>query len=135
MKDCIFCKIGKGEIPCDKVYEDDNFLGFLDINPFTKGHTLLIPKKHAKWVWELLDKEYSGLFMAAKKIAKAMQKAFNTEWVVEGIAGIDVPHAHVHIIPREMGDGLGAFPNKVLDPKPSAEEMKEIAEKIKNNIE
>lgn len=133
--DCIFCKIGKGEIPSDVVYEDENFLAFLDINPFTKGHTLLIPKKHYKWVWDLEEKDYLGLMVAARKIARAIQKTFDTEWVVEGIAGVDVPHAHVHIIPRQMGDGLGAFPNKVLNPKPSAEEMKEIAEKIKKNIE
>jgi len=133
--DCIFCKIGKGEIPSYKVFEDDDFLGFLDINPFTKGHTLLIPKKHAKWVWDLSEKDYSGLMNTARRITLAMQKTFNTEWVVEGIAGIDVPHAHVHVIPRQISDGLGAFPNKVLDPKPSAEEMKEIAEKIRKNLE
>lgn len=134
MEDCIFCKIAKGEIPSYKVYEDDNFLAFLDINPFSKGHTLIIPKKHAKWIWDLNEKDYSDLMNAVKRIAAAMQKEFKTEWVVEGIAGIDVPHAHVHIIPRQIGDGLGAFPNVILNPKPSDEEMKEIAEGIKSKI-
>ena len=134
MEDCIFCKITNGEIPSYKVYEDENFLAFLDINPFTKGHTLVIPKKHYKWVWDLPENEYADLFEKIKLIAKALEKTFNTEWIVEGIAGIDIPHAHIHIIPRQIGDGLGAFPNKLLDPKPSDEEMEEIAEKIKSNI-
>ncbi len=134
MTDCIFCKIVAGEIPSYKVFEDDNFLAFLDINPFAKGHTLVIPKKHVKWVWDLNEEEYSDLFKKIKLIAKALEKTFNTEWIVEGIAGIDVPHAHVHVIPRQIGDGLGAFPNKVLDPKPSDEEMQKIAEGIKSKI-
>ena len=133
--DCIFCKIAQGEIPSYKVYEDNDFLAFLDINPFSKGHTLLIPKKHAKWIWDLDENDYSNLMNTVKKIARAMQKKFNTEWIVEGVAGIDVPHAHVHIIPRKIGDGLGAFPNKVLDPKPSEAEMKEIAEGIRKEID
>lgn len=134
MDSCIFCKIAKGEIPSYKVYENDDLLAFLDINPFSRGHILLIPKKHVKWVWDLDEKDYLNLMNAVKKIAKVMQEEFNTEWVVEGIAGIDVPHAHVHIIPRQIGDGLGAFPNKVLDPKPSEAEMKEIAEGLKGKI-
>jgi len=133
--DCIFCKIAQGEIPSYKVYEDNDFLAFLDINPFSRGHTLLIPKKHAKWIWDLDENDYSNLMNTVKKIARAMQKKFNTEWIVEGVAGIDVPHAHVHIIPRKIGDGLGAFPNKVLDPKPSEAEMKEIAEGIRKEID
>ena len=132
--DCIFCKIAKGEIPSYKVYEDDNFLAFLDINPFAKGHTLIVPKKHVKWVWDLNGKDYSDLMSLAKKIALAMKKEFNTEWVVEGIAGIDVPHAHVHIIPRQIGDGLGAFPNKILDPKPAGEEMENIAARLRTLV-
>jgi len=132
--DCIFCKIAKGEIQSHKVYEDKDFFAFLDINPFTKGHTLVVPKKHAKWVWDLNEKDYSNLMSVAKRIAKAMQRRFNTEWIVEGIAGINVSHAHVHIIPRQIGDGLGAFPNKILDPKPSDQEMKDIAESISKEI-
>jgi histidine triad (HIT) family protein len=132
--DCVFCKIAKGEIPSYKVYEDKDFVAFLDINPFAKGHTLLIPKKHAKWVWDLSQKDNSDLMNLTKRIATAMAKRFNTEWVVEGVAGIDIPHAHVHIIPRKIGDGLGAFPSKILDPKPSGKEMEELAEGIKKEI-
>ncbi|MFA5877779.1 MAG: HIT family protein [Candidatus Staskawiczbacteria bacterium] len=134
MDDCIFCKIVKGEIPSYKIYEDNDVLAFLDINPFAKGHTLVIPKKHATWVWDLEEDEYCVLLKAVRMIAKAIRKAFDTEWAVEGIAGLDVPHAHIHVIPRYIDDGLGAFPNKVIDPKPSAEEMQKIAEKIKKAI-
>ncbi len=134
MENCIFCKIAKGEIPSYNVFEDDHFLAFLDINPFSKGHTLIIPKKHVKWVWDLSEEEYASLFKKVKLIAKALEKTFDTEWIVEGIAGIDVPHAHVHIIPRQVGDGLGAFPNKVLDPKPSGKEMEEIVAGIRNKV-
>lgn len=132
--DCIFCKIAKGEIPSYKIYEDKNLIAFLDIKPFTKGHTLIIPKRHVNWVWDLSDDEYAGLMKKVKDLAIALKKAFTTEWVVEGIAGVDVPHAHVHVIPRQIGDGLGAFPSKVLEQKIAEEEMQEIADKIKKEM-
>jgi len=131
--DCIFCKIAKGEIPSYKVYEDADLLAFLDINPFSLGHTLIIPKKHFKWVWDMEQEDYLRLMAKVKYLAEALKKTFKTDWVVEGIAGIDVPHAHIHIIPRQIGDGLGAFPNKVLDPKPSGQEMEDTAKRIKEN--
>jgi len=133
MENCIFCKIAKGEIPSHKVYEDADFLAFLDINPFSLGHILIIPKKHSKWVWDMEQKDYLALMGKVKYLAEALKKTFNTDWVVEGIAGIDVPHAHIHIIPRQIGDGLGAFPSKVLNPKPSEQEMQDIAKRIKEN--
>ena len=132
--DCVFCKIANKEIPSYKIYEDEKVLAFLDINPFTQGHTLLIPKKHSKWIWDLSEEDYLYLMKKVKVIAKALEKTFNTEWIVEGVAGIDVPHSHIHIIPRQIGDGLGAFPNKLLDPKPTSEEMRGIAERISKNI-
>ena len=131
--DCIFCKIAKGEIPSHKVYEDADLLAFLDINPFSLGHTLIIPKKHSKWVWDMEQEDYLALMGRVKYLAEALKKTFNTDWVVEGIAGIDVPHAHIHIIPRQIDDGLGAFPSKVLNPKPLEQEMQDIAERIKEN--
>ncbi len=132
--DCVFCKIIKGEIPCYKIYEDKKVLAFLDINPFSRGHTLLVPKKHSKWVWDLEEKDYLYLMKKVKEIAKAMQKEFKTDWIVEGIAGIEVPHAHIHIIPRKIDDGLGTFPQKVLEPKPPAEEMAEIAKRLREKL-
>jgi histidine triad (HIT) family protein len=91
MENCIFCKIVNGEIPAHKVYEDDDFFAFLDIHPQSPGHTQVIPKKHVRWVW---DVENAGkYFEVAKKIAKAQQKAFNTDWILSKIVGDEIEHA------------------------------------------
>jgi histidine triad (HIT) family protein len=98
MKDCIFCKIINGEIPSYKVYEDDNFLAFLDINPQSPGHVQVVPKKHYRWVWDVPNTgEY---FEVVRKIALAQRKAFNTEWIISKIVGDDVPHAHIWVFPN-----------------------------------
>ena len=130
--DCIFCKIVKGEIPSFKVYEDENFFAFLDINPRNPGHTLVIPKRHYRWVWDV--KDACSYFEAVKKVAIALKKAMNTEYVVSGIAGKEVPHAHIHLMPRTEGDGHGEWldPNKFV--KLSKEEMEDIAEKLGNSF-
>ncbi len=94
---CVFCKIVKGEIPAHKIYEDKNFLAFLDINPQTPGHTQVIPKKHYRWVWEAPN--IGEYFEVVRKIAKAQQKAFNTEMIISRIVGDEVPHAHVWVFP------------------------------------
>ena len=132
MEDCIFCKIAKGEIPSHKVYEDDNFFAFLDINPKNKGHTLIITKKHYRWVWDVpnIDEYYK----VVGKIANAIRKAMKTEWVVSLVVGEAVPHAHVWLIPRFENDGHGDFIDFSKTLKIPEEEMKEIAEKIKENI-
>lgn len=104
MNNCLFCKIVAGEIPAEKVYEDDEFLAFLDIKPWGVGHTLVIPKKHYRWVW---DYPNAGIyFEIAKKIALAQKKAFNTELVISKIFGEEVPHAHIQVYPSEntLGD-------------------------------
>lgn len=127
MEDCIFCKIIKGEIPAYKVYEDDSFLAFLDIYPRTKGHTLVIPKNHYRWVYEVPNFEkYWGV---ALKITKAMQKALNPYFISYLTYGLDVPHAHIHILPR-YGEG-GIFPETK---KFSPEEMEKIKESIKSGV-
>lgn len=103
MNECIFCKIVKGEIPSYKVYEDENFLAFLDINPQSPGHVQVIPKKHYRWVWEVPNAgEY---FEIAKKIALAQRKAFDTEFVLSRIVGDEVSHAHIWIYPNKEVDG------------------------------
>ncbi len=118
--DCIFCKIVKGEIPSYKVYEDENFLAFLDINPQSVGHTQIIPKNHYKFVWDVPNAgEY---FEVAKKIALAQQKAFGQEVIISRIIGTEVPHAHIWIFP--MPDG--AVGDK--------SDLKNNAEKIKANL-
>jgi histidine triad (HIT) family protein len=100
---CIFCKIVSGEIPSYKVYEDDNFLAFLDINPQSPGHTQVIPKEHKRWVW---DTENTGeYFEVAKKVALAQRKAFNTEWILSKIVGDEVPHAHIWVFPNKDVSG------------------------------
>jgi len=97
MNDCVFCKIAKGEIPAHKVYEDDNFLAFLDINPQSPGHTQVIPKEHHRWVWNV--PEAGDFFEVAKKVALAQQKAFGTDFILSKIIGDEVPHAHIWVFP------------------------------------
>ena len=133
MENCIFCKIVKGEIPSYKVYEDENFIAFLDISPRNKGHTLVIPKKHYKWVWDVPN--IGEYFEIARKIAKAQTKAFSTEWIVSLILGEEVPHAHIWLVPRFKGDGHGSSIKLSIIKKFSEEEMKEIAKSIKNSLQ
>ncbi len=103
MPDCIFCKIVAGEIPAHKVYEDDNFLAFLDIRPESPGHTQIIPKEHYRWVWDVPNAgEY---FEVAKKVALAQQKAFNTDFILSKIIGNEVPHAHIWVFPNDAVEG------------------------------
>lgn len=104
MQNCIFCKIIKKEIPANIVYEDNDFLAFLDIHPQSPGHTQIIPKEHIRWVW---DHEHAGAyFEIAKKIALAQRKAFNTDFILSKIVGDEVPHAHIWVFPTKeiLGD-------------------------------
>ncbi|MBI1974437.1 MAG: HIT domain-containing protein [Candidatus Zambryskibacteria bacterium] len=104
--DCIFCKIVKGKIPSHKIYEDENFLAFLDINPQSPGHTQVIPKKHFRWVWNLPGGQVPGnigdYFKVVQKIALAQQKAFNTDFILSKIIGDEVEHAHIWVYPGEL---------------------------------
>ena len=93
--ECIFCKIVAGEIPSTKVYEDERFLAFLDIRPQTPGHTLVIPKQHCRWVWDVLP--IGHYFEVVQKVALAQKKAFNVEIVRSQIFGEEVPHAHIWV--------------------------------------
>ena len=94
---CIFCKIVAGEIQAEKVYEDDTYLAFLDIRPLSPGHTLIIPKAHERWVWDVAD--LGGYFGVARKIAKALQKISGTDEVHMKVVGEEIPHAHVWVYP------------------------------------
>jgi histidine triad (HIT) family protein len=95
--DCIFCKIIKGEVPSHKVYEDVEFLAFLDRDPLSPGHTLVIPKQHYRWVWDV--PQAGKYFEVAQKIALAQKKAFQTDFVLSKIVGEEVPHAHIWVYP------------------------------------
>ncbi|MBU6426710.1 HIT family protein [Patescibacteria group bacterium] len=106
--DCIFCKIANKEIPAHIVYEDDDFIAFLDIHPRAPGHVQVIPKKHYRWVWDLPNTGKGGIgdyFAVAQKIARAQQKAFGTDWILSRIVGDEVPHAHIWVFPNPEVDG------------------------------
>src|SRR3989344_4214177 len=105
MDDCIFCKIIKKEIPSRIVYEDKLSFAFLDIKPYNLGHTLVIPKKHYRWVWDI--KEIDEFYKSVRNIANAIKKGLGTDYVVSLVFGEAVPHAHVHLIPRFNNDGHG----------------------------
>lgn len=126
----IFTKIVKGEIPCYKVAEDENFLAFLDINPNAKGHTLCIPKKEVDKLFDIEDDLYLGLMAFSKKVAIALEKTVPCLRVGVAVIGVDVPHAHVHLIPfNEMADMT--FRHKV---SLSKEEFELLAKSIHANL-
>ncbi len=133
MDDCIFCKIIKGEIPCHKVYEDDNFLAFLDINPISAGHTLLIPKTHYRWVYDVPN--FSEYWQIAQKIALAIKNSdLNPEYVSFLTMGNEVHHSHIHIIPRSTGDSIQPVLKSIPHLKPSTEEFLKTAQIIINSL-
>jgi histidine triad (HIT) family protein len=102
-EDCIFCKIVSGDIPAHKVYEDENYVAFLDINPTSPGHVQVIPKDHYRWVWDVPNTE--EYFKVAKKIALAQRKAFDTDFVLSKIMGDEVEHAHIWVFPNNKVEG------------------------------
>ena len=126
MENCIFCKVAKGEIPHNRVFEDENFVAFLDINPVSDGHTLIIPKKHIVWMQEADDETISGIFKLTKKLMQALKTAMKCDYISISIVGKDVPHFHIHLIPKHLEDGLAQFPTK----KYKEGEAKEVAKKI-----
>lgn len=125
---CIFCKIAKGEIPCNKIYEDNEFLGFLDINPVTKGHALVIPKKHFRWVYDVDDQE--KYWTVAQYLTKSIIKNLHASYVMIVTWGEEVHHAHIHLIPRYEDDGIVGFPNFDKKKIISKEEMEQITKKL-----
>jgi len=126
MQDCIFCKISKGEIPCDKIYENENFLAFLDIKPVSDGHLLIIPKKHFIWMQEADDKTISEIFKLTKKMMLVLKETLKCDFVQVSIVGEEMPHFHIHLIPRYLSDKLPNFPTKEY----KEGEVKKIIEKI-----
>lgn len=127
----IFSKIVRGEIPSYKVYEDENFYAFLDINPIQAGHTLVIPKKEVDYIFDLDQETYTGLMAVAKKVAKALKQAVECKRVGVAVLGMEVPHAHIHLIPLQKEADMNFRAEKK---QISADEMQEIAKKIASNI-
>jgi histidine triad (HIT) family protein len=127
----IFTKIIKGEIPCYKIAEDDNYFAFLDINPLKAGHTLVVPKKETDYIFDLDDKCLSGLFLFAKKVAIAIKSAFPCNRIGVAVLGLDVPHAHIHLVPMDTMEDINFKKTKL---KFSPEEFKDIAAKISRKV-
>jgi histidine triad (HIT) family protein len=126
----IFTKIVNGEIPCYKIAEDDNFLAFLDLNPNAKGHTLCIPKQEINKIFDIEDDLYLGLMAFSKKVAVALEKSVPCKRVGMAVIGLEVPHAHVHLIPLNEMDEM-RFQNKVILSK---EEFEDLVVAIQANL-
>lgn len=132
MDDCLFCQIVAGEIPCYKIYEDEIFLAFLDIQPVAKGHTLVIPKKHYQWVWDVED--LNGYFKVCQKIVYHYRQVSKKDMVISMIFGEGVSHAHIHLIPRlndEHINNLLENMQKTRMEQITVEKGKELVEKLK----
>lgn len=127
----IFTKIVRGEIPAYKVAEDDNYLAFLDISPAAKGHTLVIPKKEVDYLFDLDDELYAGLLLFAKKVATGLKKAVPCKKVGVLVLGLEVPHAHIHLIPMQNENDVLNFSEKV---KMEKAEFEALAGKISKEI-
>lgn len=127
----IFTKIIKREIPADIVYEDEKVMAFLDINPVTNGHTLLIPKEQHKWMSDVPDELLSYIYIKAKELMPKIKEAMDADFVVLSVIGVDVPHFHIHLIPRRYNDGLANFwPTK----KYKEGEARVVTEKIRQTL-
>jgi histidine triad (HIT) family protein len=136
MDDCLFCKIAKKGVPAELIYEDDSVVAFLDIRPVNKGHTLLIPKKHAHDLLDTDDETLGLMIAGVKRLAAAIMAAtgaagFNLGVNTRPAAGQVVFHTHFHIIPRFAGDGLKMWPHSESEPKTRAQVAEEIKKFIK----
>ena len=127
----IFSKIVAGEISCYKIAETENFLAFLDVFPLAKGHTLVIPKKETDYIFDIEDKEFAALQLFSKNVAKAIEKAIPCKRIGVAVIGLEVPHAHIHLIPLNNVSDINFSRPKLNLPK---EEMEEIAEKIRKQM-
>lgn len=133
---CVFCSIIKGKIPSYKLYEDDQVLAFLDINPSAKGHTLIIPKLHESRIENLPKSDAAELFSVLHKLIDPIQRAVDASASTIGInngreAGQEVPHIHIHVIPRKLDDRGSIIQALTRTPRPSTEEFNEITDSIR----
>lgn len=126
----IFTKIVEGEIPCYKIAETDEFLAFLDVNPNAIGHTLCIPKQEVDKIFDMDEASYTGLMQFSRQVAKAIEKAIPCKRVGVTVIGLEVPHAHVHLIPLKSMDDA-RFIQKV---KLTTEEFQDVAKRIKAHL-
>jgi histidine triad (HIT) family protein len=127
----VFTRIINGEIPCYKVAEDDRYFAFLDINPLREGHTLVVPKKETDYIFDLDDETLSGMILFSKKVAAAIKAAIPCARIGVAILGLEVPHAHIHLVPMNSMEDVN-FRNPKL--KLTPDEFKAIADKISSNL-
>lgn len=128
----IFSRIVAGEIPSYKVAEDDKHYAFLDISPVAPGHTLVIPKKEVDYLFDLADDEYESLQLFAKRVAAAMKSALPSKRIGVAVMGLEVPHAHIHLVPINKESDMNFFKEKLsLDPKDMADIAQSIAKAFK----
>lgn len=128
----IFSKIVAGEIPSYKVAEDENYYAFLDISPVAKGHTLVIPKHEVNYIFDLDSEEYAGLWQFARRVAKAMKQVLPCQRIGVAVMGLEVPHAHIHLVPINKESDMNFFKEKRSLP---ADEMAAIAGKVNEQFE
>lgn len=126
MENCIFCKIINGEIPAVKIWEDKDYWVMLDAHPINPGHTLLMPKKHDDYIFNLKDREYVELMLKAKTVAKTLKEKLKPKRVGFIVEGFGVHHVHIHLVPLNKGNELNPERARHMDHK----KLKEIAEKI-----
>lgn len=124
----IFTRIINGEIPCYKIAEDENYFAFLDINPLSEGHTLVVPKREEDYIFDLRDEELAGLILFAKKVATSLKANLDCKRVAMVVLGMEVPHAHIHLIPMNSEADVNFCKPKL---QLSSEQFAQIAEKIK----
>lgn len=124
----LFSKIINGEIPCHKVAENENFIAFLDVFPLVKGHTLIVPKKETDYIFDLSENELSGILLFSKEVAAKIRKVCPCKRIGISVIGLEVPHAHVHLVPINSSDDLNFTRQKL---KLSQEELAEIADSIR----
>ena len=127
----IFSKIAKGEISCYKIAETENYLAFLDVFPLAKGHTLVIPKKETDYIFDIEDEEFAGLQLFSKKVAKAIKKAIPCKRIGVAVIGLEVPHAHIHLIPLNNISDINFSRPKLNFSK---EELEETAKRIREKL-
>ncbi len=129
MEESIFTKIIKGEIPSHKIYEDDATFAFLDIHPTTEGHVLVVPKVQVEFIWDLELADYQALMQTVQKVGRRLQEVLSTPYVSEMTVGVDVPHAHVHVIPFHTASELAATFSP-SDVEPDHQALAALAERL-----
>ena len=127
-QDSVFSKIVRGEVPCHKIYEDELTMAFLDIHPVQPGHTLIIPKQQFEFVWDMDEVTYQAVMATTRLVAQRLKQVMNTPFIGEEVVGVDVPHAHIHLIPFSAVFDFRRIPD--MSTEPDHEALSKLAAKI-----